>query len=73
MISKNSIENLKNIVDIADTEIKIRQKWKDSKVARILAKSLDKNKEYNMALVELSEEELKNFENWNTEEELGNK
>ena len=55
-------DNYDNIVDIADTEIEIRQKWKDSKVARILAKSLDKNKEYNMALAELSEDELKNFD-----------
>ena len=62
-------DNYGTIVDIADTEREIRQKWEDSKVARILAKSLDKNKEYNMALAELSEEELKNFDNGNTEEE----
>ena len=61
-------DNYGTIVDIADTEQEIRQKWKDSKVARILAKSLDKNKEYNMGLAELSEDELKNFGNEYTEE-----
>lgn len=63
-------DNYGTIVDIADTEREIRQKWEDSKVARILSKSLNKNIEYNMGLAELSEEELKNFDNGNTEEEL---
>lgn len=54
-------DNYNNIVDIADTEKEIRQKWEDSKVARILAKSLDKDREYNMALAELSEDEIERF------------
>lgn len=55
-------DNYGNITDVADTKQEILQKWEDSKVARTLAKSLDKNKEYNMALAELSEDELKNFD-----------
>lgn len=54
-------DNYNNILDIADTEQEIRQKWEDSKVARILAKSLDKDKEYNMALAELSEDKIEQF------------
>lgn len=54
-------DNYNNILDIADTEQEIRQKWEDSKAARILAKSLDKDKEYNMALAELSEDEIEQF------------
>lgn len=57
-------DNDGTIVDIADTEQEIRQKWKDSKIARALSK-----KEYNMGLAELSEDELKNFENGDMEEE----
>lgn len=54
-------DNYNNIIDIADTEQEIRQKWEDFKVARTLAKSLDKNKEYSMALAELSEDEIEQF------------
>ena len=54
-------DNYNNIIDIADTEQEIRQKWEDFKVARALAKSLDKNKEYSMALAELSEDEIEQF------------
>ena len=54
-------DNYNNILDIADTEKEIRQKWKDSKVARILAKSLDKDRECNMGLAELSEDEIEQF------------
>lgn len=54
-------DNYNNIIDIADTEQEIHQKWEDSKVAMTLAKSLDKNKEYNMALAELSEDEVEQF------------
>ena len=54
-------DNFNNIIDIADTEQEIRQKWEDSKVARILAKCLDKSKEYSMGLAELSEDEIEKF------------
>ena len=35
-------DNYGTIVHITDTKREIRQKWEDSKVARILVKSLDK-------------------------------
>lgn len=55
-------DNHNNIYEIADTEIEIRQKWNDSKLARIMARATDNHIEFSMGLAELTEDELKEFD-----------
>lgn len=55
-------DNHNNIYDIANTEIEIRQKLNDSKLARIMEKATDNHIEFSMGLAELTEDELKEFE-----------